>query len=394
MIEARYRARQDALLPFQWPRSPEDQRLIASGAGKEYPIPKGAADVSDRSNPLSQSCPPFYLASTPRSGATLLAAMLDQHPSIAMFNEPWFFQLERKYGSLRRRGNVRRLLADLAEAARGFGAPVEDRLLQEIEEEILASGERSPLAGFTHFLDRYAASRGRRRWGIKQPHGILSSPRLLAHRPDTRFVHIVRDPRATVAYRMGKPARSAENLTAALRFARSWQRLCTFAERIPALGPHNYLEVRYEDLIDDTAAALRRVCTFLGETYDAAMLDYHRAEKSYVPRDPEGRPRPTHAGVLQPVYTHEVDSWRKLLSPRELELVEHVCREPMAVRGYRPAAGGRRPPAARLAATHLRLRWRLMRSSLRIEVLMRLFHLGRRAVTALLPGSARKDWTP
>ncbi|MEM7357337.1 MAG: sulfotransferase, partial [Acidobacteriota bacterium] len=127
---------------------------------------------------------PLYLASTPRSGATLLAAMLNRHRHIAMFNEPWFFQLAAKYGSLRRRPNVRRLLNDLSYSGRGFGAAIEDDWLSEIEAEILAAGDDRPLAGFLHFLDRFAALQGKPRWGVKQPHGILDAPHLLRQRPD------------------------------------------------------------------------------------------------------------------------------------------------------------------------------------------------------------------
>ena len=54
-----------------------------------------------------------------------------------------------------------------------------------------------------------------------------------------------------------------------------------------ALGQTRYIEVRYEDLLEDAARELERLCAFIDLPYIDAMLDYQRREKERaLGRDP------------------------------------------------------------------------------------------------------------
>ena len=61
-----------------------------------------------------------------------------------------------------------------------------------------------------------------------------------------------------------------------------------------------YLEVRYEDLVEDTESVLRRVCELIELDYDPAMLTYHeRAEErlqEMAGRSRRARGAPSEAG--------------------------------------------------------------------------------------------------
>ena len=54
-----------------------------------------------------------------------------------------------------------------------------------------------------------------------------------------------------------------------------------------ALGPGRSLKVRLEDLCLEPQRELRAVCDFLGEPWDADMLEYHRtnSEQQLEPRE-------------------------------------------------------------------------------------------------------------
>ena len=55
------------------------------------------------------------------------------------------------------------------------------------------------------------------------------------------------------------------------------------------MGEARYREVRYEDLVEDPAGELTRLCAFLDLPYDAAMLRYHEREPDpTIRRDPQG----------------------------------------------------------------------------------------------------------
>ena len=61
--------------------------------------------------------------------------------------------------------------------------------------------------------------------------------------------------------------------------ARRWRKRIV-KSRDDAAAVDGYLEVRYEDLVEDTESVLRRVCELIELDYDPAMLTYHeRAEE-------------------------------------------------------------------------------------------------------------------
>ena len=55
---------------------------------------------------------------------------------------------------------------------------------------------------------------------------------------------------------------------------RRWRKRIIKA-REDAADVDGYVEVRYEDLIDDTETVLRRVCELIELDYDPMMLTYH-----------------------------------------------------------------------------------------------------------------------
>jgi hypothetical protein len=96
-------------------------------------------------------------------------------------------------------------------------------------------------------------------WGDKTPVYMGEVPLLANLFPRARFIHLVRDPRDCVL--------STEDAwgNSPLRTAHEWAariRACRTAGQ--ALGPGRFLELRYEDLIDDVRGALGRLYDYLG----------------------------------------------------------------------------------------------------------------------------------
>jgi hypothetical protein len=305
---------------------------------------------------------PLYLVSVPRSGATLLAAMLNSHKSIAMFNEPWFFQMLPKYGNLKRHRNGQTLVRDLSKSARGFGVLLDGDFEKHVLAEVTRLRSPRPLDALDIFLRFYAKRLGKPRWGVKQPMGIFDVPLLLERFPDLQVIHLVRDPRATAAYRMGKKANSRESVYHSLHLSISCSRSLLFAHRDNGLNPKKFFELKYEELVLNPEMWLRRICEFLKEDYDPAMLGYHQALNPYVPRRRNGDPQESHVGVLSPVHTREIQDWKNLLTWRETAVVEKICHKEMLRYGYAPKQSEREAEAVRLFLSEMRLGlWRIKR---------------------------------
>jgi hypothetical protein len=94
----------------------------------------------------------------------------------------------------------------------------------------------------------------------------------------------------------------------------AWARLCA---DVPAA---RRIELRFEDLVDEPKALLKRACELIGTHYDAAMMEIN-ADTTY------SHPSP-----------HTARSWRDSASPREIAQVEtRVGHERMERAGYEPS---------------------------------------------------------
>ncbi|MGH8866739.1 MAG: sulfotransferase family protein [Actinomycetes bacterium] len=284
-----------------------------------------------------QSDAPIFIVGCPRSGTTLLQLMLHAHPRIAVPPETRFvipaYRMRRRFGRLTKPAN-RRKLATWIVARRGskdLGLDPE-RLVDRVEAAAPTIGS---VIGTVFAM--YAEDHGRARWGDKRP-GYWRDIDVLARMfPDAQFIHLLRDGRSCVASlkRMpwwvgGVPAATAVWLMS--------QRQCRRdAGRLP---PGRFHELRYEDLVVDPEAELRRLCAFLGEEFAPAMLQPHEVAKDSLPAY---KMRKWHTRTGEAVDTSTVESWRDGLEPEELGLVELVAGRRLRKNGYVLSGAGRRP---------------------------------------------------
>lgn len=103
-------------------------------------------------------------------------------------------------------------------------------------------------------------------WGDKSPSYIGHIPLLRNLYPDARFIHIVRDVRdycLSINRAWGKHM---------LRAAQRWADDVSRARAAGAALGDGYMEIRYEDLLENPELAVRRVCEFSGIPFFESML--------------------------------------------------------------------------------------------------------------------------
>jgi hypothetical protein len=242
---------------------------------------------------------PIFVVGTTRSGTTLLGLMLGHHPEICFPGEfEWAMELLGPDGAPPDMDELRSRLATdrhflghalSLDPGMAFDAQLDHFLLQMKEGE-----------GQTH----------KARLGVAMHRGYLH---LLRFWPDARIIHIVRDGRDVCASWIAKGW--VGNIWAGLHEwaaqERVWDR---FAPEVP---PQQALEVRFEDLIADAPAELRRICAFLDLEYSPDMLRYPE-DTTYEAVDPG-----------------QADKWRHLLDAREIQLAEAAAGDFLVQRGYR-----------------------------------------------------------
>jgi hypothetical protein len=281
---------------------------------------------------------PIFLVGCPRSGTTLLSAILHAHPRIAMPPETRFllpvYRARVEFGDLTDAENRRRLAVRMTGKGTRFRDLGLDR--REVIERIVAAPPTIGSAAGTIWRE-FARSRGKARWGEKRPAYWRDMSLILRLFPDAQVIHLVRDGRACVASL--KQVQWWEN--GAVGGMAAW----TLADReLRRVGRHlpadSYHRLRYEDLLADPRRELTALCSFLGESFAEEMLDHESAAHDIVPVRKSWHSRTK--GELDP---DRIEAWRTTLEPREIGLFEVVARRALRKNGYELSGVGTRPGA-------------------------------------------------
>jgi len=290
---------------------------------------------------MTTSDRPFFVVSAPRSGSTLLRLILDAHPRLAVPPPGWLFDLVYpylySYGDLAQQRNLEALAEDILATPTVGKWPVKPSL------QALAGASAEPsFAGLYAALHyAYTQSEGKQRWGEKTPRNAFWMDEIKKLFPDAQFIHIVRDGRD-----------QAIDISDSILWPNSvysgahlWQRYVAAirdsARRLPA---HAFIEIRYEDLCASPEAAVRRLCEFLREDFDARMLEPHA-----TPSARKWSTHPLHARTAQPISTRYCGMHKTRLPAADVAALEALIGATLTQFGY-PLSGAPRCISDRLAA--------------------------------------------
>jgi hypothetical protein len=263
--------------------------------------------------------------------------MLDRNPALAVPDESYFVpQLARRH-----RGTVE--LAAFVDDLRRLATLVEWQLSPDVVTRRLRPGMTAGEAIGAVF-EAYASERGKPRWGDKTPLYMQHLALLERLFPHARYVHLIRDGRdAALSYLSVPPGVMTEGWghpRDAVGFACQWATEVRAARKLGGhVGQRRYLELRYEAVVADAAAELRRACAFAGLEYDDGMLTYVGQTDSARKVHQQRLNEPPRAGVR---------NWRSEMRADDRAAFESVAGDLLAELGYEVSRRGH--DRARLAA--------------------------------------------
>jgi hypothetical protein len=283
--------------------------------------------------------PPFFIVGSARSGTTLLRLILNAHPEVAVPPESRFItELWRGSSEV----PVEPLLASI-EVHNRFAAW--DVPIEAVREE-LGGRSTAPYADvITAPYRAYTRLNDKTRWGDKTPRYVEHIPFLNALLANARFIHLIRDGR-NVALSYADVPFGPKTVAGA---ARLW------ATRVSAgitggrpLGDR-YIEVRYEDLVEDAEGETKSICSFLGLEFDPGMLDHTaRARAALLQRASMYNPHVTERPMSK------TRSWEQDMPDRHVQIFEAVAGDLLSELGY-PRRHPHTPAFARWCASLDRL---------------------------------------
>ena len=242
---------------------------------------------------------PLFVLGCPRSGTTLLAKILNEHPAVLMTNETAVFLF----------------LADAIEKSRvGYAAGLlYGKEHNYLWAEHLAGHSRSLIESFYTRIAVRLEKRGLRYWGEKHPHHTECFDFIEKLYPAARYIYIVRDPRdsaLSIKHMLQIPF--AEALAAWKVFSDAYEHFITTRET-----GHLY-QLRYEDLVNDYDGLTRQVFTWLGLT----VQPVERFLKLY--RNVDAHSLSQAVPITSDFRLKAVNRWRRELSSADCRLADEL----------------------------------------------------------------------
>jgi hypothetical protein len=220
-----------------------------------------------------------FVVGCPRSGTTIVQALLARHPAIHTFPETAFFEqlhgkLEWRWGDVRAKNRTRwRQRLGLARRRTREAFAILHRQLIGSSPFPWTPLRNRPLSRrFLDLLDRSAAGAGRSMWLEKTPNHLLYIPEIEALVPDARFVHVVRrgvDVLASLADVHLRFENDAVFGGGTVHWARRWNRAMQIHHQ--HVDRPNHYFVFLEDLVRQPEAEWARLCDFLGLAVDTPL---------------------------------------------------------------------------------------------------------------------------
>jgi len=227
---------------------------------------------------------PVFLVGFPRSGTTLLDQLLSGHPEAAVLEEQYTLQDVLQEHVFSDEGVERFLALDtngLEKWRRCYWRRVEEFMPGRSDGAV--------------FVD-------------KLPLNCVLIPLLRRMFPGARFIFALRDPRDVVL----SCFMQSFTLNEAMRHFLTLQETAVYYAAVMRLGtdsldelPERTHRVRYEDVVQDTAAEARRLLEFLGLSWEPKVLDFQETARQRRINTP------SYHQVAQPIYKSAQQRWRR-----------------------------------------------------------------------------------
>ncbi len=258
---------------------------------------------------------PIFVIGTGRSGTTLLRVMLNAHPRIYLTHETTFYVVAQR---ISRRLTGSQWLESYFKTFPFLWLGLDP---EEVRSELPDQLDRKDLGlAFRAIMRCKAKQFGKHRYGDKTPFHSSHLKQIFADFPDARVIHIIRDPRSTVASLSRMPWASVSFSLNNLFVMMQMRQVKKWRDQI--------FEVRMEDLLTEPRQVMGSILDFVGEDWDERVLDH----TEHAPAD-DVLPFPWLQSAMKKRHP-ATEGWREHLGPEWIRLIEFNHRKSMKRYGY------------------------------------------------------------
>ncbi|MFK5947579.1 MAG: tetratricopeptide repeat protein [Methylococcales bacterium] len=168
----------------------------------------------------------------------------------------------------------------------------------------------------------------KKRFLDKQPLNITELSLLYRMFPDANYVVLIRDPRDVClscysnSFATNQAMANFNSLNSTVSLYKAVMQLWEqYRTNLPSLS---YLEVKYENLVDDMPSTSRKIFEYINEEWDDTVLEFFNyAKDRYIKT-------PSYENVSSPIYSTSIGRWKnyttqlKTITPELESLVKHL----------------------------------------------------------------------
>ena len=303
-----------------------------------------------RSLPFDQRA--CFIAGQAKSGTTLVAALLDNHPELLVLPQEtaYFPTVLKKYRDRGRRAQFDYLTKHSFSRVLFGGEPKwrehdykdfpQQRFLGTFERVAFdpANARRDLLA---LMAEAYAATMGVsldgiKRWIEKTPANRNHIDGMFGRFPNAKLLVTLRDPRAILATQIALEKTRQTKRFSVYYVIAHWRVTANLARHVRT-GEVPGLFIRFERLVNEPMAVMKEVCDYLEIQFDPGVV---------LSPTKIGQPWGGNSAAqmaFSQVSAEPASRWEKELSEDEVGWVEWHCRDLMPEFGYEPRLGSRKP---------------------------------------------------
>lgn len=269
-----------------------------------------------------QDLSPIFIVGMPRSGTKLIREILNNNENIFLPQAETIFipYLVNKYGFIPdflSEKNRARVIDDLSKSSYCYNMAItKSQLYKDSFLEVLKSNCWAII--FRYILnDLVNNNKNKVLFGDKTPIYINHLKLLSKIYSKAKILHIIRDPR--------DQALSSRNIwkKTLSRNAQNWRDSIVKCRMSVKKYKINYLEIKYEDLINSPELIMQRVCNYIGCSYNKSMLIFKKPIENF--------------GDAKDLYINKNNSNKFLihLTDRQIKMIEQLTLDVMNSLDYK-----------------------------------------------------------
>jgi hypothetical protein len=216
---------------------------------------------------------PIIIVGVPRSGTSLLTAVLNRHTAVYIAPEShFFFRIwgnRRLLGNLDDPNNFDKLIPYFQTLKHiGSGWANTEINIEMLKESFYQQNEHDYDSLFLSFLKMLSENKSKQNFGEKTPLHLYFLPHLVNSFKDIKIIHVIRDGRGTVSSLLGTDW--GKDL---ITYSIFWKNCINLMRKFKTETNFKMLQVKFEDLVIQPEKSLNQICDYLNIDYTSSLMD-------------------------------------------------------------------------------------------------------------------------